>query len=311
MSFAVIALSHSAIVAHRATVLLMVISVFLEVADAQAVDDFSAKAALFQYDRNASLAMKEVSSQKRGDITVRDITFKGAPGSADVKAYLVVPQGSGPFAGVLWAHWLGEEKSNRAQFLDEAVALAGKGVVSLLVDAMWATPQWFENRKLEEDFDNSIIQVVHLRRAMDLLFAQKGVDTARIGFVGHDYGGMYGMLAAGVDKRAKTYVFIAVTQSLSDWAFFANQPKSKAEYIRQNAPLEFTDYLRQVKSASTLFQFGKSDFFVSGADASILFAAANQPKLRKQYDTGHKMVLKEIMTDRLDWLEKELSLKKE
>lgn len=274
-------------------------------------DDFSSRIALFKYDNKADLHVKEIATEKRGDVTVRDITFVGITGKPDIKAYLVVPNGAGPFAGVLWAHWLGEEKSNREQFLDEAVALAPRGVVSLLVDAMWATPKWFESRNLEEDYEHSIEQVIELRRAMDLLLKQSHVDGARIGFVGHDYGGMYGMLMAGVDQRARTYVFIAVTQSLDAWASLDKQPASKAEYLRRNAVLELTDYLRQVKNATTLFQFGKNDFYVSGADAAILFAAANQTKDRKKYDTDHKMDLPQIVSDRDDWLVRELKLAKQ
>ena len=280
------------------------------ITQAQPTSDFAKRVSLFQYDKNSSLNFKQISSEKRGEVVVNDITFSGA-GKHEVKAYLVVPNGAGPFAGVLWVHWLGEEKSNRTQFLDEAVGMASKGVVSLLVDGMWATPKWFESRVLEQDYENSIRQVVALRRAMDLLLSQPTVDKGRIGYVGHDYGAMYGMLMAGVDQRAKTYVFIAATQSLEDWAFLGPQPKSKAEYLRQNAELELTDYVRQVKNASILFQFGKGDFYISQADALVLFNSANQPKERKVYDTGHKMALKEIVSDRDEWLVKELGLKKE
>src|SRR5262245_48818945 len=104
---------------------------------AQSATEVAARKGLFRYNDNSPLAIKEVSSEQRGDVTVRDITFSPAPGR-EIKAYLVVPNGNGPFAGILWAHWLGEEKSNRSQFLDEAVALAPKGAVSVLVDAMWS-----------------------------------------------------------------------------------------------------------------------------------------------------------------------------
>ena len=265
------------------------------------------RAELFKYDQNSPTVFKEVSSEKRGDVVVRDITFL----DGSVKAYLVVPPGSGPFAGMLWVHWLGAEKSNRTQFLDEAVDLAQKGVVSLLVDAMWATPRWFGSRILENDYENSIRQVIQLRRALDLLLSQSNVDRTRVGFVGHDYGAMYGMLMAGVEKRVKTYVFIAATQSLNDWAFLGPQPKSKAAYLKQNANLELTDSLRESKSASTFFQFGKADFYVSGADAAILFAAASEPKQRRAYDAPHEMTLKEIASDRDEWLVKELKLGKQ
>jgi len=144
------------------------------------------------------------------------------------------------------------------------------------------------------------------RRALDLLLSQPQVDKARVGYVGHDFGAMYGMLMAGVEKRLKTYVFIAATQSLNDWAFLGPQPKSKAAYLKQNASLELTDYLRQATNASKFFQFGKADFYISQADAAVVFAAAPQPKQRKMYEASHQMELKEIMVDRDNWLIKEL-----
>ena len=266
-----------------------------------------AQSALFRYNDRAPLNVQEVASEQRGDVTVRDITFSPAPGR-NAKAYLVVPKGNGPFPGILWVHWLGEEKSNRTQFLDEAVELAPKGTVSLLIDAMWSEPKWFGNRVPEKDYENSIRQVIDLRRALDLLLSQSNVDKTRIGFVGHDYGAMYGMLMAGVDQRVSTFVFIAATQSLNDWAFLGPQPKSKAAYLKQNANLELTDSLLQVRNASKFFQFGKGDFYVSQADGAVLFAAAPEPKQRKLYDASHKMESNDIARDRNDWLVKQLKL---
>jgi dienelactone hydrolase len=274
---------------------------------AQSATDVAARTALFRYNDDSPVTVKEISSEQRGDVTVRDITFSPGPGR-EIKAYLVVPKGNGPFAGILWVHWLGEEKSNRTQFLDEAVELAPKGAVSLLVDAMWSAPHWFSNRIPEKDYENSIRQVIELRRAVDLLLSQSNVDKSRIGFVGHDYGAMYGMLMAGVDQRINTFVFIAATQSLNDWAFLGPQPKSKAAYLKQNSILELTDFLRQVRNASKFFQFGKGDFYVSQADAAVLFAAATEPKQRKLYEASHKMELNEIARDRDEWLVKQLKL---
>jgi dienelactone hydrolase len=291
----------------RLLTFVMLIAVAMTTVQAQSSEG-SARTALFRYNRNAPVIVKEISSEKRGGVTVRDITISTTPSARITKAYLVVPEGNGPFAGILWVHWLGEERSNRTQFLDEAVDLASRGVVSLLVDAMWSDPEWFGKRVPENDYQNSINQVVELRRALDLLLSQPNVDKARIGYVGHDYGAMYGMLMAGVEDRFKTFVFIAATQSLNDWAFLGPQPKSKAAYLKQNAGLELTDSLRQAKG-SKFFQFGKSDFYISQADAAILFRAANQPKERKLYEAGHKMELKEIETDRDNWLIKQLELK--
>lgn len=289
------------------TLVALILLVFSIMTQAQSESEVAARAALFRYNADIPVAVKEISSEQRGDVTVRDITLSYGPGR-ETKAYLVVPRGNGPFAGILWVHWLGEEKSNRTQFLDEAVALAPQGAVSLLVDAMWSEPKWFGNRIPEKDYENSIRQVIELRRALDLLISQANVDKTRIGFVGHDYGAMYGMLMAGVDHRVNAFVFIAATQSLNDWAFLGPQPKSKSDYLKQNSNLELTDSLRQMKNASTLFQFGKGDFYVSQADAAVLFAAATQPKERKFYEASHEMELSEIAKDRADWLVKQLKL---
>jgi dienelactone hydrolase len=262
---------------------------------------------LFTYDATADLRVRTRAVEDRGGVKVEEIVFDGGSGS-DVSAYLVTPPGAGPFAGVLWVHWLGEPATtNRTQFLSEAVALAPKGFVSLLVDAMWSKPGWYESRVPEEDFENSRRQVIALRRALDVLQARPQVDRARLGVVGHDYGGMYAMLMAGADPRAKTYVYVATVPSLSDWAFFANQPKSKVEYLRQNAVLELTDALRQVTNASTLFQFGTRDAYVSRADTAVLLAAAQGRKERRFYDAEHDMAVPQALTDREAWLVQELS----
>jgi dienelactone hydrolase len=298
--------------AHRCVLVLTLLGAAVS---AGAADDgtpdpaFQSQAALFSYDTGAAFDLKEHGVETREGVTVRDVSFIAAPQQPPVKAYLVVPQGKGPFAGVLWVHWLGEpETTNRTQYLKEAIALAPRGAVSLLVDAMWSAPKWYEERVPDTHYDTSLRQVIALRRAMDLLLKQPGVDPARIGFVGHDYGAMYGMIAAGVDRRAKTYVYVAATQSLLDWAFFAAQPKSKADYLRQNANLELTDYLRQVKNASTLFQFANSDVYVSRSDTFTLLGATQGRKERKFYDAEHSMSPPQVAQDRDAWLATELGL---
>jgi pimeloyl-ACP methyl ester carboxylesterase len=271
---------------------------------------FEDQAALFTYDQTAPFDVQQVSTEDREGVTVQDITFVGVPGSSDpVRAYLVTPSGEGPFAGILWAHWLGEEKSDASQYLDEAVELAKSGVVSVLPNAMWSKPGWYENRVLPEDFANGIKQVIEFRRAMDLLISQPGVDAARLAFVGHDYGGMYGTLAAGLDQKAKAYVFIAVTPSILDWAFFAAEPESRVDYIRQNAMLEPMDYLQQIKNASFLFQFSSNDIFVGRVKGGEFFGNAADPKERKIYDdTDHSMSSDQVKLDRDVWLKTQLGL---
>ena len=289
--------------------LLCAASVTAAAAPAGAQEALAARAELFRYDAHADIGIRESAVERRDNATVHDLSFIAMPATRQrIKAYLVVPQSKGPFAGILWTHWLGEPAtSNRTQYLDEAVALASQGVESLLVDAMWSNPDWYAKRDPDQDFATSIQQTIALRRAMDLLAQQPNVDGKRLGYVGHDFGGMYGMLMAGVDRRAKTYVFIAVAPSFLEWAFFAPQPKSKIDYIRENAPLELSEFVHRIDNASVLFQFAKNDVYISRASTGVLFNAANAPKDRKFYDADHAMNKPEIARDRDAWLLKELA----
>src|SRR5690348_10441645 len=93
----------------------------------------AAPASHWQYDRSSPLDVQETGAEHRGNITIQEISY-ASPKGGRVPAYLVVPNGKGPFPAVLWGHWYwpNSEFSNRKEFLDEAVVLAKSGVISLL-----------------------------------------------------------------------------------------------------------------------------------------------------------------------------------
>ncbi|MEO8359616.1 MAG: hypothetical protein ABI672_06270, partial [Vicinamibacteria bacterium] len=162
---------------HRVFLVAAALSVVSQNALAQspAVDEFKAQRALFNYDATIPLGSVEKGVEKKDGAIIRDVTFDALTGKA-LAAYIVSPaEGKGPFAAVLWVHWLGEPATtNRTEFLNEATKLASQGVVSVLVDTMWSTavnPDWFGKRVPEEDYANSIKQVIALRRGMDLLMS--------------------------------------------------------------------------------------------------------------------------------------------
>ena len=93
---------------------------------------------LFAYDAAAPLRVEVAGSKAAGAATIQDVTFVARPDrpAERVAAYIVAPATPRPaMAAVLWVHWLGEPATtNRTEFLDEATAMAGHGVVSVLVD---------------------------------------------------------------------------------------------------------------------------------------------------------------------------------
>jgi len=154
----------------------------------------------------------------------------------------------------------------------------------------------------EEDFGQAIQQVIELRRAMDLLLAQPGVDSQRIAYVGHDFGAMYGVLMGAVDQRAKTYVLMSGTPHFIDWFLYARQPKDLATYRAQIAPLDPVKFVAQLAPAPVFFQFAAHDQFVPAAAAAEFYGAALPRKQEATYDAGHDLHTPEVAADRVTWL---------
>lgn len=269
----------------------------------------------FDYDQQAAVILQEVGSERRGDITVKDITYASPVDGAPISAYLVLPDGAGPFPAILYVHWYEPTSptSNRTQFLEEAVALAGEGVVSLLVETMWSEPTWYrQGRTLDTDFDDAVGQTIELRRALDVLLAQPQVDAERIAYVGHDFGAMFGAILAGVDRRAGSYVLIAGASNFNKWMLFG-VPEDQAgldEYKARMEALAPTAFIDQAAPAPILFQFGTQDFYTPREDIDAFYAAASEPKTLKLYDTEHEMALDEIREDRLAFLREQLAIVK-
>ncbi len=264
---------------------------------------------LFRYDSAQPLQIAEKKAEKQGALTLHDITFADASG-ATITAYLVTPEGPGPFAGVLFVHWLGQpETSNRTQFLKEAKELAAQGVVSLLVDMPWSVGGWFRNRKLEDDYDFSIRQVKNLRRSFDVLLSRKDVDPARIAYVGHDFGASYGAILLSVDSRVRYAVLIAGTPILSDWFLLGAKLEGpeRENHVRQLAPLDPVNYVGRAKSVSILFQFAKTDEYVANEKAQMFAGAAPPSRQLQWYDCGHEMNA-QAAADRMKWLQQELKV---
>jgi dienelactone hydrolase len=259
--------------------------------------------------------VKVVGTEKKGDVRIEDVTFGSVAGNPPIQAYVVRPDGgSGPFAGVLFVHWFAppDPTSNRTQFLSEAEELARRGTVSLLVSTFWSEKERYDQRKWQTDFQNSINQAKDLRRALDVLLAQPGVDAQRIGYVGHDYGAMFGALVAAVDTRAKAHVHIAGTARFAGWYLFGSStgvPKgADLEAFRtQIDPIEPINAIGKAK-ASFFFQWGEKDFYTPRKDFIDLYMAAPEPKRIATYPSKHEMHEAIIRQDRTEWLAEQLGL---
>lgn len=264
---------------------------------------------VFAYDRAAPLNVSEVGRETRGGAVVRDLMF--TPADKPVKAYLVTPAaGSGPHAAILYVHWFGDPvTTNRTQFLNEAVTLAERGVVSLLVDTMWSLAGWWKHRTPETDFAGGVQQVIELRRALDLLLAQPGVDPARTAMVAHDFGAMFGAVMGATDRRPKAYVLLAPTPRLSDWYLFNVKPASVEDYKKELAPLDPIGAVGRLAPAPVFYQFAAKDKYVPLPRPAEFYDATQPRKLMATYEADHALHSPEVAADRVAWLARELGLK--
>ena len=229
-------------------------------------------------------------------------------------AELYSPQTESPRAAILYLHWYepGSPDSDRSQFQDEAKELSGCGAVCLLIETMWSDRDFFIKRTQVEDLQNSVEEAVNIRRAIDLLFLQTPIDAQRFALVGHDFGGMYGVLAGCLDQRPSHYVVMAATPRFPDWYLYG--PKLEGQlrdkFIHQFSALDPITHIADLSPAAVLFQFGSDDPHVPNERAEEFFNAAKQPKEIKWYPSGHG--LSEAATvDRKNWLKEELNLKRE
>ncbi|HSK67312.1 MAG TPA: dienelactone hydrolase family protein [Anaerolineales bacterium] len=227
-------------------------------------------------------------------------------------AELFRPEAEGVYAAVLYIHWYEppNPSSNRSQFVEEANELARAGSVCLLIETLWSDYDFFLKRTQAEDMQNSIEETVNIRRAIDLLLSQPGVDPGRFALVGHDFGGMYGVLAGSLDRRPSHYVVMAATPRFPDWYLYAPrlEGETRDEFIRQFSLLDPITHIPNLAPAPILFQFGTDDFHVPVERAEEFFQTAQGPKELKWYDSGHG--LNDASTaDRKEWLRKNLNLK--
>jgi dienelactone hydrolase len=272
------------------------------------------------YDSKAPLNIQEAGVEHRGRIAIHDISY-ASPKGGRVPAYLVVPEGKGPFAAVLWGHWywLNSDFFNRKEFLEEAVVLARVGVISLLPTGVNARPGHVNDpdELSDQQVADLVNQIVDLRRGADLLLARKDVDPQRFAYVGHSYNATVGAFLSGMDKRCKAFVLMAgglsdeLDMKTEEYKQFRQKygPEKFDEKIAKRAWLDPGKFVSHAAPAIVFLQYGTHDSpFLSPERARQYAANVSEPKQFKLYDAPHSLNA-EARRDRLAFLSQQLKLK--
>ena len=248
-------------------------------------------------------------------VTVRQLTYAQLDGSRNA-ATLVEPavRAGALQPAILFLHWYGPPSptSNRTQFLAEAVELAGDGVVSLLVDTPWTRERWFGQRDSAKDYEFTAHMAKDVRRALDVLLAQPGVDAKRVAVVGHDFGAMWGALAVAADPRVTHFVYAAGTRSFTDWYLYTpkREGADRDAFIAKLAPLDPINFLPKIAPRPVLLQFGTKDPHVKNEHAKAQADATREPKTVKTYEDAEHELTYQARIDRLAWLKEQFKITK-
>ena len=221
------------------------------------------------------------------------------------------PEGDGSYPAILYVHWYEPESlnSHRTQFEEEAKEMARGGAICVSIETLWSDRDFFLKRTQEDDIQNSIEEIVNIRRALDLLLSQPAVDAKRIAYVRHDFGGMYGVLAGSLDQRPAYYVIMAATPRFPDWYLYLPKLEGEARetFIRQMSEIDPITHVPNLSPADVFFQFATNDPHVPKERAEEFFRAARDPKELKWYEAGHGLN-EDATQDRKNWLSIKLNL---
>jgi dienelactone hydrolase len=273
----------------------------------------------FDYEQKAPLDLQEIAVEHRGAVTIHDISY-ASPKGGRVPAYLVVPEGKGRFAAVIWGHWYmpGSAFLNRKEFLDEAVALAPAGVVSLLPDGPIARPGYKEDNSdlSEQQITDRVQAIVDMRRGADLLLARSDVDPKRLAYVGHSYNAEVGAFLSGIDRRFKAFVLMAGTMSdevtlktkeVQDYRQKVGPEKFDA-FVAKYSWLDQGKYVSHAAPAVVFLQYASQEKFLTPERDTQYAAVVSEPKRFKLYDAPHALNA-EARRDRIAFLIEQLQLR--
>lgn len=265
---------------------------------------------LFAYDEDLPLNIREESQNREEGVTIIDLTY-ASPMGGRVPATLVVPDGTGPFAGMLYQHGM---PSTRQSLIPGAVTYARMGAVVIMIDAPFARPEHGSAEPVtftEQDRREQIQLVVDLRRAVDLLLSRPDVDPQRLAYIGISYGGAMGGLLAGVEDRLKGYVLqvgdgglVTHLTGLEDKNRWLAKPEEiRRRWVAWMWPIEPIHYVSCASPAELLFQNGTLDTLVPPADALRYQDAGSEPKTVLWYADGHGLGI-DAGRDQAAWLSK-------
>jgi dienelactone hydrolase len=263
---------------------------------------------IYAYDESEPIARRDNGlANSDYPIKIHDISYDG--GAERVPGFLLLPPGEGPYPAVIYLHGQG---GDRLEMLYTASWLAGRRAVALTVESPYSPNRSIELgpgvEGLRKERDRTVLGIIELRRAVDLLQSLPQVDDDRIGFVGYSAGARSGAILAGVEPRIRGFVLMSGGEDSVD-EFMKLVSEEDRDEVRPL--LEDTDglkFIAQAAPAKLFFQVGRRDTVVPRDALETLIRAGSRPKKVGRYDAGHDLAIPKAQRDQLDWLAEVLEI---
>ncbi len=142
------------------------------------------------------------SKEDRDGVAQHKLKIETAPGRIVEDAYLLIPEGKGPFPAVVVVFYEANTGigKGKAEFRDFAIQLAKRGFVTL---SLGGDPNTYYPNKAECKIQPLSFHAYEAANCHTALSQMPNVDPKRIGVVGHSYGGKWSMFAGALyDKFA-------------------------------------------------------------------------------------------------------------
>jgi dienelactone hydrolase len=251
----------------------------------------------FLYDSTDLKVVIEERDNSHEDWNIEKITFNAAYGKERVIAYLFLPKNSSPpfqtlvyFPGINAIYERDLIKSGSTTWFIDYLLKSGRAVMCPVYKGTF------------ERFDETVTSSGHqytewvikwvkdFRRSIDYLETRPDIDTSKLGFYGHSWGGIMGGIIPAVEGRLAVNILIC------------------GGFIEEALPeVDGLNYVSRVK-IPTLMLNGKYDYtFPLDNNAKPFFNLLGSPKKDKiqlVYDTDHYVTKSDIIREVLDWLDK-------
>ncbi len=249
---------------------------------------------MFLYDKTDLNAKIDFTDQSAEDWTIQKITLDAAYDKDKLIAYLFLPKNaSAPYQTLVFfpgsgAH-IDQNLTNNQQtnwFLDFMLK-SGRAVMY---------PVYIGTFERNVDIQTNPSEylrkcILDLSRSIDYLTTRSDIDTSKLGYYGHSWGGRLGGIIPAVEDRIK--ISILLLGGLSG---------NKARPLTDNF-----NYVTRIK-IPVLMLNGKFDFSFDFQKSVLPFykhlGTSDQHKRLVVYDTDHYIPKEEMIKESLDWLDK-------